>query len=74
MEQVVEKAAQYDEDGIEIQFLNNTKKGNVKVSLGRCETPRDVLGLTSVAVRRGGSVAIQGCPPPKVDPAWPPFG
>jgi len=37
MEQVVEVAAIYDEDGIEIRFLNDLSWGNVKVCPDRCD-------------------------------------
>lgn len=42
MKKVVAKAAQYDDDGIEIQFLNNRKRQIVKVRPGSCETAESV--------------------------------
>lgn len=42
MKKVVHKASEYDDDGIEIQFLNSRNSGIVKVCLGNRETLRGV--------------------------------
>lgn len=43
MKKVVEKASQYDRNGIEIRFLNTTEWGVVKVCLGNRKTCGDVV-------------------------------